>query len=189
MRIILLPLVVGLSLLVGCVTVPQKPLAPIPSIAAPAPGYAALYLFRPELDRIGRGDVPMLSLNGVELGSFPYASYVRVELQPGRHLLRLSPGSEHSTRWQAAFSVEVNDSQTYFAAVWNPDQPRPADAVVPLRVGAVFIPIALGGSRGGFSGVRFEAVDADVGMDGLRGLREITPATKRFATTPTDPIK
>ena len=98
--------------------------ARFPGVHEPAAGQALLYIFRPELDRIRKGESPTLVIDGAAVVRLPHATYVELPLKPGQHVLQLAPGDRESEKWatQGQFSVEAD--HTYFVAVWNRDQPR-----------------------------------------------------------------
>jgi hypothetical protein len=159
------------TLLAACQTVPPKPIPPKPTLSSAPPDKAVLYLFRPELDQVARSDMPLLLVNSKPLVQFAHASYVRIELAPGRHTVRLEPRESDSSQWRTAFALDVQSGSNYFAAVWNTKQPAPRGNAVPLMVGpGIFIPIFLDGITSERGAVRIEPVDEDVGIDALRGL-------------------
>jgi hypothetical protein len=159
------------TLLVACQTVPPKPIPPRPILSAAPPDTAVLYLFRPELDQVAKSDMPLLLVDSKPLVQFAHATYVRIELAPGRHTVRLEPRDSDSSQWRTAFALDLQSGSNYFAAVWNPKQPAPRGNAVPLMVGSgIFIPIFLDGITRERGGVRIEPVDEDVGTDALRGL-------------------
>jgi hypothetical protein len=161
----------SMMVLTACQMAPPKPLAPKPTLSLPPSDKAVLYLFRPELDQVAMGDTPELFVNSKPLVRLAHATYVKVELNPGKNIVRLEPRENDSSQWRTEFAIDVNAGLNYFAAVWNPTQPKPRGNAVPLMVGrGIFIPIFLDSFTLDRGGVRIEPVDEDVGIDALRGL-------------------
>ncbi|HSC84975.1 MAG TPA: DUF2846 domain-containing protein [Pseudomonas sp.] len=95
-RLPLLPLI--LSLLAGC-TGPGY----FEALPASSPELATLYLYRPEADNPGRQPLrfsyPDVLIDEQSVGTLQFNSHRRVELQPGRHTLRIT-GLSRQASWE-----------------------------------------------------------------------------------------
>ncbi|URI06294.1 DUF2846 domain-containing protein [Aquincola tertiaricarbonis] len=158
--------------LAGCATSPPKsPPTPV-TIRTPSASSALLYLFRPTLDSTGRGAAPLLLADDRPLVPLAHGSYVVLALGPGGHVFELRPTSEREASWAARTAFCVNAGQTYFAAVWNQEQPTGLTTTVVVPMGGVFLPLPIGPSARR-PAVTFEVVPQDVGAEALADLREL----------------
>lgn len=86
---------------------------------SPLPGHALLYIFRPGFSKVSIADSPSVSVNGKEVFSLSFESYLNLNLQPGTYRIALSPRSSDSPVWNAASDIRVESGKTYYLAIWN----------------------------------------------------------------------
>ena len=178
LRLLLLALVLTL---VGCTaTTPSAPPSP-PELVRPAAGRAVIYFFRPAADRTGLSTRPVLLLNQAPVAQLAHSTYTYMELPPGDFRFDLKPGENDSSEWQSAARICIQPDKVYYVAVWNQSQPLRTTTVV-LPIGGAFLPIPITTSSRG--SVRFEPVDASIGVEALSGLLKVPFTAPREGSLP-----
>jgi hypothetical protein len=156
--------------------------APPPAIETPPQGESLIYLFRPELDRLGHGEAPTLAIDGQRVARLEWAGYTILALKPGRHSLKLTPGPNDPGIWNTVASFEVAGDQIYFVAVWNQGQPGyKTRKSVPVFLPHVMLFFSFESGSDPAQQIRFEPVDPNIGIPALAGLRFIEAQATHLA--------
>jgi hypothetical protein len=108
-------------------------------------GGAGVVTFYQESGFVGSGLMPLLRIDGVDIGPVPKGGYISVQMMPGKHTLELVDNKNDLAAWRkseditAEFDVLSGQERLFkfYVRSWSPG--------IPIPVGAIFIPV--GGSR------------------------------------------
>jgi hypothetical protein len=172
---------------VGCAA-PEREKDRVPVVIREAkPGYAVVYFFRPELDKVERGARPTLTIDDRPVATLDYRTYTAVSLTPGIHRAALFAGPADSTHWNQRTEFKVNEGATYFVALWHHQNQPGATApdyitgMYGVAGGLIFHALESWNRPPVSAAARFESVERSVGEHGLAGLRFVPPSDDSMA--------
>lgn len=109
----------------------------------PDKGQARLYIFRPKFeDQALQHEQPVLRVGAATISPLPEATYVDLQLPPGRHTLSLAPPDGGSDLWRTSLTIQLRPNSIGYLALWmdagyepalaNPDSAETVLIVLPV---------------------------------------------------------